>query len=120
MKIVLDEGVPEPLAGYLIEHEVHSVGSLGWKGTTNGKLLNLIESVAANVFITADKNIQRQQDLGGKPFGTLLLSTNSWPLIRQHIHAIHAALDDSEPNTVRTVDCGSFIPARFRKPDSPR
>jgi hypothetical protein len=46
LKIVLDEGVPEGLVNYLPEYEVHRVHPLDWKGTVNGRLLKLIESVA--------------------------------------------------------------------------
>ncbi|MGI4828810.1 MAG: hypothetical protein ACRYFU_11565 [Janthinobacterium lividum] len=114
MKIVLDEGVPEPLIGYLPEHEVDSVGSLGWKGTKNGKLLKLIESIQAEAFITADKNLEKQQNLLNRPFATLLLSTNAWPLIRGHVEAIRLALQGPEGGVISLVDCGTFVPKRFR------
>ena len=114
MKIVLDEGVPEGLAAFLHEHDVHSVGSLGRKGTKKGRLLQLVESVLANAFITADKNLEKQQDLIGRPFATLLLSTNYWPAMKDHVGTIREALHDAEPGVVKAVHCGTFVPRRFR------
>ena len=114
MKVVLDEGVPEPLKQYLLEHEVHSVVSLGWKGTKNGKLLSLVESIQADAFITADKNLEKQQNLLDRPFATLLISTNAWPLIRGHVEAIRSALKETESGRITPVDCGTFVPKRFR------
>jgi len=115
LKIVLDEGVPENLAKYLPEHEVHSVRSLGWKGTVNGRLLTLIESVQPDTFITGDKNMEKQNNLLGRPFATLLLSTNYWPAIELKIEAVRGALEYVTPGEIKRVDCGRFIARRFRK-----
>ncbi len=116
MKVFLDEGVPEPLERLLSDHEVSSVGSLGLKGTKNGKLLAIVENLPADAFITADKSMQKQQNLLGRPFATLLLSTNSWPLIRDHIADIRQVLETAPRAEVTPVDCGVFVPRRFRKP----
>ena len=116
MKIVLDEGVPEGLCKYLPEHDVQTVRSLGWKGIQNGRLLTLVESVETETFITADKNLQRQQNLRGRPFATLLLSTNYWPEIEIRVEAVRSALKDAVRGEVKSVDCGTFVPKRFRNP----
>ena len=115
MKIVLDEGIPEGLAEYLSGHDVHSVGSLGWKGTKNGNLLKLIESVFAEAFVTADKSLEKQQILAGRPFATFVLSTNSWPVIQEHTLVIADALSGAKPGVVSKIHCGTFVPRRFRE-----
>lgn len=114
MKVVLDEGVPEDLADYLPGHETRSVARLGWKGTTNGRLLKLLQSIDTEVFVTADKNLQRRQVLGSQPFGVLVLSTNNWPAMQEHVSAVSAALMECKPGVVAAVECGRFIPKRFR------
>ena len=116
MKIVLDEGVPEGLSEHLPEHEIHSVRSLGWKSVVNGKLLALLETVEPDAFITADKNMQRQQNLLNQPFMTLLLSTNYWEEVRRNVGALREALENPQAGEVRQVECGRFIPKRFRPP----
>ena len=118
LKMVLDEDVPKGLSEHLPGHDVHSVGSLGWKGTKNGSLLKLVESVSAEAFITADKSLEKQQVLAARPFRILMLSTNSWPLIQGHTVVIAKALEEAQLGTITKIDCGTFVPRRFRKAES--
>jgi predicted nuclease of predicted toxin-antitoxin system len=62
MKVLLDECLPRPLKHDLPEHEVATVGEMGWAGIKNGALLRLAET-AFEVFITADQNLEYQQNL---------------------------------------------------------
>jgi hypothetical protein len=119
LKVVLDEGVPEDLAQHLPGYDAKSVGQLGWKGTKNGALLKLLESISTEAFISADKNLEKQQSLGGRPFAVLLLSTNNWPLIQEHASAIAKALDECKQGMVLVIECGRFVPSRFRKRTGP-
>ena len=119
MKAILDEGVPEALAGRLLGHDVSSVGLEGWKSIKNGKLLNLIEAAGFEAFITNDKRMEKEQSLHRRPFATLILSVPNWNIIRDRVADIQAALDVCEPGSVTKVDCGSFVPRRMRKPPSP-
>ena len=43
MKVLLDEGVPEPVARSLRGHEVTSVIAAGWESVKNGILLSMME-----------------------------------------------------------------------------
>ena len=113
-RVILDEGVPEGLAEYLPEYEVHSVRSLGWKSVVNGKLLKLIDAANPDAFITADKNMQRQNNLLNRPYKVLLLSTNHWPQVRRNVEAVKAALDEAKLGEITLVDVGRFIPTRHR------
>lgn len=116
MKVFLDEGVPERLAVHLPGHEVESAGSLGWKGTRNGKLLAAVEAALFEAMITNDKRMETQQPLARRPFAILILSATNWPVIERHVQKIADALDDAKPGTVTKVDCGRFVPSKFRKP----
>lgn len=118
-KIALDEGVPEQIAVHLLGHDVQSVRQLGLKGTKNGKLLDAIQAGEFRAFITNDKRMEREQNLGGRPFAILLLSTNHWPTIEPNVCAIASAVAEARPGAVCKVDCGSFVPRRFRKPAEP-
>jgi hypothetical protein len=115
LKILLDEGVPHPLALKLPGHDVRTVAGQGWLAVKNGRLLALIESEGFQVFVTGDKNLQHQQSLLGRPFRTLILSAISWPVIRRHLPAIAEAVDHSAPGTILLVDCGVFVPTRKRR-----
>lgn len=110
MKVLLDEDVPQKLSRALSRHEIHTVVGMQWGGVKNGALLKLIELEHFHVFLTGDKNMQRQQRLEGRPFAVLILSAINWPVVRPHVHKISMALDDARPGTVITIDCGVFVP----------
>jgi predicted nuclease of predicted toxin-antitoxin system len=114
LKVLFDEDVPGKLARCLPRHEIHTVVSLQWGGITNGALLKLIERERFDVFLTGDKNMNKQQQLGGRPFAVLIMSAINWPVVKPHIHRISVALDEALPGTVKTIDCGVFI-ARLRR-----
>jgi hypothetical protein len=57
--------------------------------------------------------------LRGRPFAVPILSANIWPVIEPHVAKIAQALDECEADTVTKVDCGKFIPGRFRKTAAP-
>ncbi len=60
--------------------------------------------------------MDKQQRLEGRPFAVLIMSAINWPVIKPHIPAISAALDEAQPGTVKTIDCGAFI-ARSCRPN---
>lgn len=119
MRTILDESVPEALAGHLPDHQVSTVKAEGWAGVKNGRLLVLIEAARFEAFITADKRMQFEETLERRPFAVLLLSTNHRETLEPHYHKIAAALDTAEKGTLTKVECGRFVPHRFRRHPSP-
>jgi hypothetical protein len=119
LRIILDEGVPKQLTRALPEYGVTTVADAGWASVKNGKLLALIEAKGFRAFITCDKNMEHQQPLHRRSFSILLLSTNHWPSMEPHVDAITEALDQAEPGVLTRVECGRFIPQKFRKPAGP-
>jgi predicted nuclease of predicted toxin-antitoxin system len=115
LKVLFDEDVPSKLARCLPQHEIHTVVSMQWGGIKNGDLLTLIERERFDVFLTGDKNMDKQQRLEGRPFAVLIMSAINWPVVRPHIDKISIALDEAEPGSVKTIDCGVFI-ARLNRP----
>jgi hypothetical protein len=115
LKVLFDEDVPAKLARSLLRHEVHTVVSMQWGGIKNGALLTLIERERFDIFLTGDKNMDKQQRLDGRPFAVLIMSTINWPAVRPHVEKISVALDEARPGTVKTIDCGVFI-ARLKRP----
>lgn len=63
MKLLLDEQVPRNL-GRLFpgEFEIHTVQGMGWSESTNGALLALAAGEGFDALITADKNMEYQQN----------------------------------------------------------
>ena len=62
MHILIDECLPKKLKRELIGHTVFMVQEKGWAGMKNGKLLRQAEN-NFDVWVTADQNIEYQQNL---------------------------------------------------------
>lgn len=77
MRVLLDESLPRPLAALLSGHEVRTVVAVGWSGIENGELLQLAAE-HYDVLITADRNLEHQQNLKTLPVSVVVLvaSTN--------------------------------------------
>lgn len=110
MRVLFDEDVPGKRARFLPGHEIHAVVGMQWGGIKNGELPTLIEQTRLDVFLTGDKNMDKQQRLAGRSFAVLIMSAINWPVIRPHVHSISAALDEAQPGLVNTIDCGVFVP----------
>jgi predicted nuclease of predicted toxin-antitoxin system len=115
LKVLFDEDVPGKLARSLPRHEIHTVVSMQWGSIKNGELLTLIERERFDVFLTGDKNMDKQQRLEGRPFAVLIMSAINWPVVGPHIDKISVALDKAEAGTVKTIDCGVFIAHENRR-----
>lgn len=76
MKLLLDESLPRRLKFELTGHEVTTVREQNWMGKTNGELLRLA-SEFFDVFLTADQNLQYQQNLKGRDIAIVVLVAKS-------------------------------------------
>ena len=77
MRILLDESLPRRLSRELAGHSVRTVSEVGWSSVENGELLRRAAG-QFDVFVTADQNLQFQQNLGALPLTviTLVARTN--------------------------------------------
>jgi len=73
VRILLDESLPRPLARLLPEHDVRTVAAMGWAGKRNGELLQLA-AVDFDAVVTADQNLEHQQDLAALPIAVIVLT----------------------------------------------
>ncbi|MGH8866196.1 MAG: hypothetical protein ACREVZ_16395 [Burkholderiales bacterium] len=98
MRILLDESLPQELRNELPEHTVVTVGEGGWSGLTNGELL-LQAADRFDVFVTADQNLQFQQNLSKLPIAVLVLVavSNRIELLRPLIPGLRSALNALQP-----------------------
>ncbi len=62
MHILIDECLPKKLKQELRGHTVFTVQEKGWSGIENGDLLHIAEK-EFDVWLTADRNIEYQQNL---------------------------------------------------------
>jgi predicted nuclease of predicted toxin-antitoxin system len=72
MRILLDESLPKDLAPLIAGHEVTTVRAAGWSGVKNGKLLALAAD-RFDVLLTADRNLEHQQNLSALPVSVVVL-----------------------------------------------
>lgn len=66
MRILLEESLPRRLRGELPGHSVKTVAEMGWSALDNGELLRRAAG-QFDVFVTADQNLQFQQNLSALP-----------------------------------------------------
>ncbi len=72
MKILLDESLPKPLLKEFSGYDVSTVVNEGWSGKKNGELLRLAQK-EFDVFLTADQNLQYQQNIQGYKIAVIVL-----------------------------------------------
>jgi len=72
MRILLDESLPRRLRRLFTGHEVVTVVEAGWAGAENGELLRLA-ATRFDIFVTADQNLQFQQNLSALPLTVAVL-----------------------------------------------
>lgn len=72
MRILLDESLPHDLASLIVGHDVSMVRDQGWSSTQNGQLLALA-ATKFDAFITADRNLEFQQNLAKLPLAVVVL-----------------------------------------------
>jgi predicted nuclease of predicted toxin-antitoxin system len=76
MRLLLDESVPVRLRDHLPQHQVFTVQEMGWGGSTNGALL-VLAAQRFDALITADRNLQYQQNLQSLPVAVVVICANS-------------------------------------------
>jgi predicted nuclease of predicted toxin-antitoxin system len=73
VRVLLDEQLPRHLARELRGHDVSTVQQKGWAGLKNGELLRMAADAGFEVFVTADRNLEFQQNLSQTALGVILL-----------------------------------------------
>lgn len=58
MRVLFDQGTPEPLRHLLTQHEVATAYERGWARLKNGELLDAAEKEGYAVFVTTDSNLK--------------------------------------------------------------
>ena len=76
MRILLDESLPVRLRTEMPLPEVVPVTKMGWSALKNGELLRTVRG-RFDVFLTADQNLQYQQNLNALPIAVVVLVATS-------------------------------------------
>ena len=104
IRVLFDEDVPRPLRRELPGFAIQTVVEAGWAGIKNGELLRRAEG-AFDVFLTADRNLQFQQNTANLRLGIVVLAARSTKLadLLTHVAEIAEALASVQPGTVIQV-----------------
>ena len=88
---------PRGLKDLLVPHLVATVRKEGWAGTSNGALLRQAEK-HFEVFLTADQNLECQQDLAGDRLAVVVLESRTTRLadLEPLIPALLASLPEAK------------------------
>jgi hypothetical protein len=73
MHVLLDEQLPRHLAREIGGHDVSTGQQRGWAGLQNRELFRVAADAGFDVLVTADRNLQFQQNLSQSRIGIILL-----------------------------------------------
>lgn len=104
MRILLDESLPIELRDELPQHSIRSVQEMGWSALKNGELLRRAVD-EFDVFLTADQNLQYQQNVKALPIAVAVLvaKSNRIQSLKPLVPALLSALASFEPRTLFRV-----------------
>ena len=111
MKVLLDHNLPHGLRttlGKLCNHEIFTASFMGWGDLKNGELLRTTEENGFRVFVTGDQTLVYEQNLAGRRLAIVALSANNWPIIKNRMSEILAAINNAAPGSFTMLDCGAF------------
>jgi hypothetical protein len=83
---------------------VQGADDLGWDLLSNGELLRTAEGANFDLMVTADQNISYQQNLAGRRIGLVVLGSNQWPFVRNHLPEIVAAVNDARAGSYAFIE----------------
>lgn len=104
MRVLLYECVDWRLARHIAGHDVKTARQMGWTTIKNGEVLALA-SQAFDVFVTVDRNLSFQQNLGGMPIAVIVLAarTNRLADLIPRVPDLLAAIASAPPGTATLV-----------------
>jgi hypothetical protein len=103
VRVLFDQGTPVPLRESLSQHEVSTAYERGWSTLENSDLLEAAEREGFEVFVTTDKNLKHQQDLGVRRIAIVVLTSTSWPRIQREIAAVIRAVNEASSGSYTEV-----------------
>jgi len=104
VKVLLDECVDWRLSRTIVGHDVKSARQMGWLTIKNGELLTLA-SETFDVFVTVDRNLAFQQNLGALPIAVIVLraKTNRLADLIPLVPELMSAIEAAKPGLVQII-----------------
>ena len=104
IKLLIDENLPQKIKfRFGANYNVFSVHDMGWASKQNGELLKLITFEKFDVFLTADRNIEYQQNLSTLEFILVILElpNNRYETVLPYVVQITKALENFKDKCIR-------------------
>lgn len=104
MRVLLDENLPRKLKYRLEASETLTVPERGWSGVGNGELLRRTAE-EFDVFLTMDRGLEHQQNVGSVSLSIILLSapSNDYDDLLPLVPRLNKVLQRTEPGEVTEV-----------------
>jgi hypothetical protein len=104
VKVFLDECVDWRLARDIVGHDVKTARQMGWTTIKNGTLLTFA-SECFDVFVTVDRKLSFQQNLGSFPIAVVVLQakTNRLADLRPLVPNLMVAIESALPRATRFI-----------------
>ena len=103
MKLLFDQCTPKGLREELPEHDVQTADELNIGGIENGQLIDEAVRRGYDLLVTADRRMQKQQDISGKPLRVVILTRPDWIRAKRQISEIRHAIATAEPGEFTRV-----------------
>ncbi|MGH9621152.1 MAG: hypothetical protein ACRD45_15785 [Bryobacteraceae bacterium] len=104
MRIFLDNSIPAGLRRYLSHHQVVTAANQRWEELENGELLRLVEGAGFDVMITADQDLEYQQNLRNRKIALVVLGSNRWAYMQKCVPEIVAAVDAARASSYAFIE----------------
>jgi hypothetical protein len=104
MKILFDNGAPNPIARSLAGHVVTFARQIGWHELENGELIQKAEDAGFETLLSTDKNIRYRQNLSLRQIALVVLGNSQWPIVRLHLDKVIAAVNACKPGAYIEVE----------------
>jgi len=106
MRVLPDEQLPRQLAAEIRGHDVSTVQQCCWAGLKNGELLRVGAGAGFEVLVTADRNLQFQQNLSQSRLGIILLlaTSNALEDLVPLLPRLLVAIPKSRPGQLQRVE----------------
>ncbi len=104
IKLLIDENLPQKIKyRFGANYNALTVYDMGWAFKQNGELLKLINLENFDVFLTADRNIEYQQNLSILNFKLVILElpNNRYETVLPYVNAIMQAIENSTAKCIR-------------------
>jgi len=114
VKVLFDHNLPHKLRISLTalgRHEIVTASYMEW----GDQLLRVAGENGFEVLVTGDQSLVYEQNLTGRKMAIVALSSNNWPIVKNRISEILAALNRALPGSFQAVDCGVFSRKKLGK-----